>query len=311
HDHKYDPISQREYYQLFAFLNNADEPVLEVPTPQQVQERKRLRAQTAALKGRLAVLDPTSDAKQTAWERNLSHKSQAELPADLRAILYLPVYQRTAAQKKTLKEAYRNADRARHVIGGIGNSLVFAALAHAKLAQTRAALDKQIARVERQQPKVVTTLVMRERATPRETHIQLGGDFLRKGAAVTPAVPAVLNPLKETNNPNRLDLARWLVDPRNPLTARVTVNRYWQHSFGAGLVETENDFGTQGTPPSHPELLDWLATEFSARRWSMKAMHRLIVTSASYRQASHARPGLVNRDPRNRLLARQARLRLD
>jgi hypothetical protein len=157
-------------------------------------------------------------------------------------------------------------------------------------------------------------MVLQERAKPRETYIHLGGDFLRKGKPVGPGVPAVLHtlPAAHANKaPNRLDLANWLVDPRNPLTARVVVNRYWQHYFGLGLVETENDFGTQGTLPSHPELLDWLATEFMARGWSMKAMHRLIVTSATYRQSSHARPELATRDPRNRLLARQTRLRLE
>jgi hypothetical protein len=101
------------------------------------------------------------------------------------------------------------------------------------------------------------------------------------------------------------------VDGKNPLPPRVVMNRFWQHYFGTGLVETENDFGTQGTPPTHPHLLDWLAAEFIARGWGMKAMHRLIVTSATYRQSSHGRPDLAVRDPRNRLLARQGRLRLD
>lgn len=104
-----------------------------------------------------------------------------------------------------------------------------------------------------------------------------------------------------------MDLARWLVDPSNPLTARVTVNRLWQVAFGRGLVETENDFGTQGTPPSHPELLDWLATELVERGWSLKSIHRLIFTSATYRQSSHWRSS----DPENRLLARQSRQRID
>ena len=111
--------------------------------------------------------------------------------------------------------------------------------------------------------------------------------------------------------PDRMDLARWLVDRRNPLTARVAVNRIWQAYFGRGLVETENDFGTQGSPPSHPELLDWLACELMDRGWSLKAIHRLIVTSATYRQASRARPEGQAIDPDNRLLWRQARLRLD
>jgi hypothetical protein len=141
--------------------------------------------------------------------------------------------------------------------------------------------------------------------------VHLGGDFVRPGALVTPGTPAVLPPLAAGTRPNRLDLARWLVDPRNPLTARVAVNRIWQAYFGTGLVETDNDFGTQGTPPSHPELLDWLAATFVEDGWSLKRLHRHIVTSATYRQASTARPDLATLDPRNRLLARQSRLRLE
>jgi len=117
--------------------------------------------------------------------------------------------------------------------------------------------------------------------------------------------------MPRTGGLNRLDLAKWLVAPGNPLTARVTMNRFWQQYFGLGLVETENDFGTRGAFPSHPELLDWLATEFAARRWSMKAAHRLIVTSATYRQSSRVRPELATIDRQNRLLSRQQRLRLE
>jgi len=150
---------------------------------------------------------------------------------------------------------------------------------------------------------------MREVATPRPTCVHLGGDFLRCGAHVSPGVPAALSSKPVTGT--RLDLAKWLVDPANPLTARVTVNRMWQAYFGKGLVETENDFGLIGAQPTHPELLDWLATEFVARGWSQKAMHRLIVTSATYRQASRRRPDLEEPDPYNRLLARQLRMRLE
>jgi len=123
-------------------------------------------------------------------------------------------------------------------------------------------------------------------------------------------VPAVLPPT-EVEQPNRLDLARWLVDPQHPLTARVTVNRIWQRYFGRGLVETENDFGVQGTPPTHPQLLDGLASEFIREGWSLKALHRLIVTSHTYRQSSHRRPEVETVDPQNKLLGRQLRLRLE
>ncbi len=153
-------------------------------------------------------------------------------------------------------------------------------------------------------------MVLQELPKPRVTHIHLMGDFTRKGAKVAPGVPAVLHGLSSPA-PNRLDLARWLVDRRNPLTARVTVNRMWMHYFGSGLVETENDFGTQGALPTHPELLDWLAVEFMESGWRMKALHKRIVTSATYRQSSRARPDLAEADPNNKLLARQGRLRLD
>jgi hypothetical protein len=164
--------------------------------------------------------------------------------------------------------------------------------------------------LHQREPKYTTTLIMRELPTPRETYIHLGGDFTRKGMTVQPDVPAVLPPLP-AGAKTRLDFARWIVDPANPLTARVTVNRIWQQYFGKGIVESENDFGTQGARPSHPELLDWLASEFVRQGWSQKAIHRLIVTSATYRQASKERPELDEIDPYNKLLARQNRLRLE
>ncbi|HVC98907.1 MAG TPA: DUF1553 domain-containing protein, partial [Pirellulales bacterium] len=139
------------------------------------------------------------------------------------------------------------------------------------------------------------------------------GDFLRKGAQVKPGVPRVLPPLAagEGLEPTRLDLAHWLVAANNPLTPRVTVNRLWQEYFGQGIVDTENDFGTQGSPPTHPELLDWLAGQLIERGWSLKSMHKLIVTSATYRQSSAYRADVAERDANNKLLARMSRLRLD
>ena len=153
-------------------------------------------------------------------------------------------------------------------------------------------------------------MVMQERDTPRETFLLLRGAYDKPGEKVTPGIPAILPSLPKGAPNNRLGFARWLVDPANPLTARVAVNRFWQMYFGAGLVKTVEDFGSQGEWPSHPELLDWLATEFVRTGWDIKAMQKIIVTSAAYRQSSKATPELLQKDPENRLLARAPRLRL-
>ena len=157
---------------------------------------------------------------------------------------------------------------------------------------------------------IPTTLVMKERKEPRESHVLARGNFLNPGEKVAPGVPAILPPLPTAQPTNRLTLARWLVSADNPLTARVTVNRIWEQYFGHGLVETVEDFGTQGERPTHPELLDWLATEFVRQGWSMKSLHRLIVTSETYRQSSWTTPALLEKDPYNRLFARGPRFRV-
>ena len=156
-----------------------------------------------------------------------------------------------------------------------------------------------------------STLVMQELSRPRPSHVLLRGQYDQPGQLVQPGVPAVLPELPPDAAPNRLSLARWLVDSSHPLTARVTVNRFWQRYFGTGLVATAEDFGSQGEWPSHPSLLDWLAVELVASGWNVKAMHRLLVTSATYRQSSSATPAAFRRDPSNRLLGRGPRFRLD
>ena len=155
-----------------------------------------------------------------------------------------------------------------------------------------------------------TVMVMEELEDRRETFLLLRGAYDNPGEAVSPGVPAVLPPLPANQPKNRLTFARWLVDPEHPLTARVTVNRFWQMYFGTGIVKTAENFGTQGEYPSHPELLDWLATSFIDSGWDVKALQRAIVTSATYRQASNTTPAMRERDPENRLLARGPRLRL-
>ena len=176
-------------------------------------------------------------------------------------------------------------------------------------AQSRAAEKKS-------NPDFAQQMIMRERKTPRDTYVLTRGDFTRPDTAAGRVAPAVLSavspqPPATEQALTRLDLARWLVSPDNPLTPRVTMNRIWMRYFGRGLVETDEDFGAQGAAPTHPELLDWLAAELIRSSWSVKHMHRLIVTSATYRQASIGRPELAERDPRNLFLGRQQRVRLD
>ena len=155
-----------------------------------------------------------------------------------------------------------------------------------------------------------TVMVMEEMPIPRETHVLIRGMYDRPGEVVTPRLPAALAPSPTAFPPNRLGLAQWLVDPSNPLVARVTVNRFWQMYFSTGIVKTAEDFGSQGEVPSHPELLDWLATEFVRTGWDVKALQKTIVMSATYRQSSDASAGLRAKDPDNRLLARGPSARL-
>jgi hypothetical protein len=209
------------------------------------------------------------------------------LPAAVRSALDVPAEKRTRAQDNAIFSYWRttvpewSADNAR------------------------------IEALWKQHPEGSSQLVLQERTMPRETHMLKRGDFLKPGAAVKPSVPAFLHPLPADAPPTRLTFARWLVDRRSPTPARVLVNRVWQAYFGTGIVDTPEDFGLQSNKPSHPELLDWLAVEFMERGWSLKQLHRLVVTSAVYRQSSHVTPELLARDPYNRLLARGPRFRVD
>jgi hypothetical protein len=159
---------------------------------------------------------------------------------------------------------------------------------------------------------IPTVMVMEELATPRESHILVRGSYDRPGETVTPTLPSAIASAEDNARyaPNRLGLAQWLVSPSHPLLARVTVNRFWQMYFGTGIVKTVEDFGSQGELPSHPELLDWLATEFVASKWNVKALQKTLVMSATYRQASKASAEAIQQDPENRRLARGPRTRL-
>jgi hypothetical protein len=178
------------------------------------------------------------------------------------------------------------------------------------IAEARANLMEAQARRDAFYQSLPTVMVMEEMPTPRETRVLIRGMYDKPGEVVTPMLPAALVSSPNRYPPNRLGLARWLVDPSNPLMARVTVNRFWQMYFGTGIVKTAEDFGSQGEPPSHPDLLDWLATEFVRSGWDVKALQKTIVMSATYRQASGMRPELLAKDPDNRLLARGPSIRL-
>jgi len=473
HTHKYDPLKQTEYYQFYAFFNQADEPEIDAPTPAQAAAKQKIRDEMAALEAKLAVQTPELDSAQTAWETSLVEAEQnwrALDPAsalsaggatltrqadhsvlasgvnpandtytlvansDLKTITAIrlevlpdaslpqaslgrhsdgsfvlsrvelsaaPLGNPKLAQPITLQHASAdfsqpeygvenllgdkpeagwavNAEkperRIRHqavfelkdnLSHDVGATLTVrlshtskwpeANLGRFRVSVTSAArpvralslpdnirlalatppadrsdgertelatyyrsiapgLDDaraQIAALKKSDVAPLKALVMTEREKPRETHVQIRGNFLSPGRRVSPGVPAVLPALPEGAPANRLTMARWLVDPANPLTPRVTANRVWEQYFGVGLVETSEDFGTQGERPSHPELLDYLASELVHDGWSLKKFHRLIVTSATYRQSSRTTPALAERDPRNRLLAHGPRARVE
>ncbi|HXX92933.1 MAG TPA: PSD1 and planctomycete cytochrome C domain-containing protein [Planctomycetota bacterium] len=209
------------------------------------------------------------------------------LPAAVRAILGIPEDRRSAAQWEAVFSTWRTF-----------------------VPEWKEANDR-IEALWARHPEGSTQLVLKERDSARMTHLLTRGDFLKPDRAVTPGVPAFLNPLPADAPPNRLSFARWMVDRKAPTTARAMVNRVWQSCFGTGLVSTSEDLGSQAETPSHPELLDWLAVEFMDRSWSLKAFLRTLVTSATYRQSSKATVDLLARDPANRLLARGPRFRVE
>ena len=255
------------------------------------QPLQSARSLTIRLKHQGAVVGQSLGHFRLSATSSTSPQRIVEISAKLRPVLDTPGAERSEQQRKDLATAYR----------AIAVSL--------KPTRDRIAqLDKDLKALG-----IPTALVMRERAgyDRPSAFIRRRGNFMDKGEQVYAGVPATLHPLRDDQMPNRLGLARWLVDEENPLTARVEVNRAWEQFFGRGIVETSEDFGTQGAAPSHPELLDWLATEFMHQGWSHKAIHRMIVLSAAYRQSSDAAAASIDRDPYNRLLARGPRFRME
>lgn len=331
HDHKYDPLSQRQFYELYAILDQADEVNLNFALPGEqeaftrtyeeyrqkrdekiapvLREVEQLQAQWEA-RMLQAVAHPGVDP---IWDRQwevlglIWGGELGEGQLEGCNIVRAPVVNRTIDEKDRLLDYFLAR-------GSLINEAKFSELKLSALAAELNELRKTVAWPTR-------AAVMQEARHRREVHIHARGDFRTPGEQVTPRLPGLpqtateslftfMDPSSAASALNRRDLAQWLMSDRNPLTARVAVNRMWQEFFGRGLVDPPDDFGLRGSLPSHPELLDWLAVEFRDRGWSQKAMHRLIVLSATYRQSSDFRADLADVDPHNVLLARQMPLRL-
>jgi hypothetical protein len=320
HDHKFDPITQREFYQLYAFFNDADEANIDAPLPgewekyapaKEAYDRKKSEI-LAPIAAELATLQATWEQKMVfaeanpgqdhAWGRALEilvtswGRDKGEGQFEGLMIIKTPPAERSARQQERLQDYFlRN--------GQIVAPARFKELKVAALAKELDGLAKALPPLGRAQAMAHTPM-------PRATHIHTRGDFRRPGEEVEPGTPAVLPALAVTGRADRVALARWLVSPENPLTARVAVNRLWQELFGRGIVASSDNMGFRGASPSHPELLDWLATEFIGTGWSVKKMLRLMLNSQTYRQSANARTDIAARDPANTWLARQTRLRL-
>jgi hypothetical protein len=311
HDHKYDPIKQKDYYALMAFLNQSEEVDIEAPLPGEygawMRKQPEYRARREALLREYDV-----EALQAEWEEKireaLDHPGK-DADWDFAVSNGRPMLDRFETLLRTPKAQRTERE----------NDLVMRWFAGTPGPYKDRDVDKleglkdfrrRLQNLDKEFPHLTMAMTMFELPKAPETHIAIKGDFRAKGLKVEANTPGFLPPLPEGAPRNRLTLARWLVSEQNPLTARVAVNRLWMEFFGRGLVKTAEDFGTQGDAPSHPELLDWLASEFRENGWSVKHMVRLVVTSATYRQSSRTRKELMEKDPENVLLARQSRVRL-
>ena len=310
HDHKYDPVTQSDYYALYDIFNQMSEagrgaggrsgaiaPVLDLSTPAEAEAVRKAQAAVDALVPEIERFELTKFPRPEG-KPVIDSPAAQRLPGNLPA-----THARTEVRRRSLD--------------GLLEALPFFRdtepdPAYAKLLQRHiAALRAR----DRANDNITRVMIMDQLKEPRETFILNRGSYEAKTETqVYGAVPALFRPTGPEPGPanrlNRLDLARWLVSPGNPLAARTTVNRAWQAFFGHGFVKTAEDFGVQGDPPSHPELLDWLAADFVAHGWDVKRLHRQIVTSATYRQSSRVSAALRERDPENRLLARGPRHRM-
>ncbi|HEU0121985.1 MAG TPA: DUF1553 domain-containing protein [Bryobacteraceae bacterium] len=312
HDHKYDPFSQREFYQLYAFFNEADD--VDIDAPMEGERGPYLKALPAYRRDREKLLaEYKIPALQARWEEKMraayaNPGKDAEFDFWITSMSAMVDHAMRMLHKKPEERTQREIDTlADYFISNPGPENGRDKELTARLKE----LKTKITDLKKTVPFLTQAYTIGEHPSHPKTHITIRGDYRSLGIEVQPGTPAVMPPMeRKEGEPVRVAFARWLVAPNNPLTPRVTVNRAWQELFGRGLVRTSEDFGVSGEKPSHPELLDWLASEFVAQGWSQKKLHKTIMMSATYRQASAFRPDAAEKDADNTLLARQSRLRL-
>ena len=317
HDHKYDPLSQKDYYRLFSFFNDAEEVNIDAPLPGEMgpylREVASYRKQRAELLTEYRVPE-----LQPAWEAKLleamAHPGRWQnwdkAVGTVRVGDMHPVY--GMGEKILRKDPSERSEKEAKILTEhfvrYSSQVVPKKVYEEKLKFGE--LLKKLKELEAGFPALSQAQTIATEADVRPSHIHVRGEFNRTGDPVEPGVPGFLHAEGDESSPPRIRLSKWITSPENPLTARVTVNRLWQELFGRGIVFTTENFGLQGEKPSHPELLDWLASDFRENGWSLKGSIKTIVMSAAYRQSSAVRPELQSRDPDNILLARQTRTRL-
>ena len=311
HDHKYDPITQKDFYSLYAYFDNVEDVHIDAPLPGEMGPYLRRRAEY--VRKRQELLDDHHVPElQPEWERQM--KIAGENPGKRTDwdLCYDVLFQMTDNGWHILnKDPAERTFRERETLTDYFIDWYYTVVPKERIEELRFnELRGKLKELKSSYPQLSEARIIRERRAPGETFLRVRGQWDRNGIRVEPQPPAFMPQAPSQGRATRLDLAKWILSKDNPLTARVAVNRMWQEFFGRGLVRISEDFGTQGEPPSHPQLLDWLASTFRTQGWSMKRMHKRVVMSATYRQASHARPEIAEADPDNAWLARQNRLRL-
>ena len=310
HDHKFEPLPQSDYYRFQAFFAAADfKHDISLATKEQQADY------AAALREYAALIQPAQETLsklEEPYRKKLYDDLFAKLSEEAKTAHQTPEEQRTAAQKELVEKTARQL----HVLPE--------AIAKAMSADERAKqqeLQKELKRLEAKKPRLPVTMGLRDDVKPIKTFILVQGELKDRAEEVQPGFPTILTPghkeldariqATATSTGRRSALANWIASPDNPLTARVLVNRLWQHHFGRGLVTTPSDFGLRGARPTHPELLDWLTAELIAQGWSIKKMHKLMLLSAAYQQATTATAAAKEKDPDNLLLSHMNRLRIE